>query len=127
MRRLALCTFALAGLGLGLLSSTPAADKAKPLTDRQFVKRLAEIHHAETALGMLAKSQGGSAAVKRYGQRMVDEHSRALRQLLDVAKKLDIKVVVPEDREHRAMAKEVTPLQGTAFDRAYLKRITTDH
>jgi putative membrane protein len=122
MTRLASRCAALAVLGLG---APDAADK--PLTDRQFVKRVAEINDAEKALGMLAKEQGGSAGVKAYGQRMIDDHSRAARELQEAARKGGIEAAVPDDRKHRQMARELLRLKGAAFDRAYLKLMQSDH
>src|SRR4051794_35823757 len=50
-------------------------------TDKTFVKKAAQGGLAEVELGRLATERAASPDVKKFGQRMVDDHSKANDQL----------------------------------------------
>src|SRR5437763_16731925 len=54
-------------------------------SDKSFVKKAAEGGLAEVELGQLATQKASSEEVKKFGQRMVDDHSKANDQLKQVA------------------------------------------
>jgi putative membrane protein len=62
--------------------------------DRQFIKKAAEGGLAEVELGKLATEKAESPEVKQFGQRMVDDHTKANDQLKQVASEKG--VAVPE-------------------------------
>lgn len=79
-----------------------AAKSAKGGSDPTFVKSAAEGGLAEVELGKLARQKAASDDVKKFGQRMVDDHSKANDQLKDVASKKDI--TLPADLNARDQA-----------------------
>ena len=82
--------FAVVALSLG--TSLYAADKKGDAklsgSDRNFVTTAAEDGHAEVALGKLAQQNGSSPAVKQFGQRMIEDHTKAGNELAAMATKL---------------------------------------
>ena len=55
------------------------------MADATFMKEAAEGGMAEVALGQLAVEKASSSDVKTFGQRMVDDHSKANDELKQLA------------------------------------------
>ena len=47
------------------------------VSDTQFAKKAAQGGMADVKLGLLAQEKGTSDAVKKFGQRMVEDHTKA--------------------------------------------------
>lgn len=94
--------------------------------DRDFAIKAAHDGAAEVALGRLAAAQAQSQAVKTFGQRMVDDHTRAGEALKTAARQDGIDL--PADAASKpADTAALADLRGAAFDRAYAKRMVEDH
>ena len=95
--------------------------------DRQFVKKAAQGGLAEVQLGQLATEKAASPEVKQFGQRMVDDHTKANDQLKQVAS--DEGVTVPDqlNAKDAATKARLEKLSGEAFDRAYMHDMVLDH
>ncbi len=97
------------------------------MADKQFVKKAAQGGMAEVELGQLAKERGSSDAVKQFGQRMVDDHTKANDQLKQLAANKDVQLPSTLDAKDEATKTKLSKLSGEAFDRAYMKDMVTDH
>ncbi len=60
--------------------------------DKKFVKDAAVEGMTEVELGKLATQKGSSDAVKQFGQKLVDDHSKADDQLKQIASKENIDI-----------------------------------
>jgi len=84
---LSVCTAAV-GQDMSSGSTTKKSSaKAGAIPDAQFVTKAAQGNLAEVALGKLAAEKGQSDDVKKFGQKMVDDHSKAEQDLEGVASK----------------------------------------
>jgi putative membrane protein len=95
--------------------------------DRRFVTEAAMGGMAEVELGRLAAERGASDTVKQFGQRMVDDHSSANSELMQLASGKGVQLPAALDAKHRAMVAKMSRLSGAAFDRAYAKEMVKDH
>jgi putative membrane protein len=95
--------------------------------DHAFAMKAAEGGMAEVELGNLAKQNGSNSAVKDFGQRMVDDHSKANNELKDLAGKQNITLPTAMNSQDQAEKDRLSKLTGHAFDRAYMKMMVTDH
>jgi putative membrane protein len=97
------------------------------MADTKFMKEAAEGGMAEVALGQLAVEKASSSDVKKFGQRMVDDHSKANDQLKQLA--TEKKVDLPQDLNAKDKATKATleKLPGDQFDQAYMKDMVKDH
>jgi putative membrane protein len=77
-------------------------------TDRVFVHAAAIGGMAEVEFGKLAQEKGQNEAVKEFGRRMVDDHSKANDRLAGLAKDDGIPVPDELDQEHKAMRDRLT-------------------
>jgi putative membrane protein len=96
-------------------------------TDSTFVKKAAQGGLAEVELGQLATQKASSEEVKKFGQRMVDDHSKANEQLKQVAAEKNIDVPQQLDAKDKATKARLEKLSGEQFDRAYMKYMVRDH
>ena len=67
------------------------------------------------------------AAVKKFAQRMIDDHSKAREKLMDIAKDMKVGVAAGLSREHRELLLRLTKADGANFDRAYMNHMVDDH
>ncbi len=95
--------------------------------DRQFVKKAAEGGLAEVQLGQLATEKAASPEVKQFGQRMVDDHTKANDQLKQVASEEGVTVPDKLSAKDAATKARLEKLSGKAFDRAYMHDMVVDH
>lgn len=92
-----------------------------------FAKKAAHGNLKEVALGELAVEQAGSEAVKSFGQRMIDDHSKAQDNLEQAADQEGIELPDGLDDKGRQKKQELSQKSGAAFDRAYMQAMTEDH
>ena len=98
-----------------------------PSTDRAFMSKAAQGGLAEVQLGQLATQQGSSDAVKQFGQRMVDDHTHANNELMQVALQKQITLPKSLSKKDQNVKTRLSKLSGAAFDRAYMADMVKDH
>jgi putative membrane protein len=108
-------------------AATTAQAAALNSADRRFVMEAAMGGMTEVELGRLAAERGSSDAVKQFGQRMVDDHSRANSELMQLVSGKGITLPTALDAKHQAMVAKMSRLSGAAFDSAYAKEMVKDH
>jgi len=108
-------------------SSSASGTAAQTSSDKMFVKRAAEGGLAEVELGKLATEKASSDDVKKFGQRMVDDHTKANDQLKQVAAQENITLPTEPSAKDKATKDRLEKLSGAEFDRAYMKDMVTDH
>jgi putative membrane protein len=109
-------------------SSAEAGDKsAERSSDHHFVKKAAEGNLSEVKLGELAQQQASAQDVKDFGKRMVDDHSKALSELKQLAQTKNITVESDLKGEEKEHYDKLAKLQGKDFDRAYIQHMVKDH
>jgi putative membrane protein len=96
-------------------------------TDRVFVHAAAIGGMAEVEFGKLAQEKRQNEAVKEFGRRMVDDHSKANDRLAGLAKDDGIPVPDELDQEHKAMRDRLTAASCVEFDLAYIAGQVADH
>lgn len=107
------------------MSSKHSAGTA--VSDKTFVKKAAEGGLAEVELGQLATQKAASEDVKKFGQRMVDDHSKANDQLKQVAEQQHIELPTEPSAKDKALKARLEKLSGEQFDKAYMHDMVKDH
>lgn len=96
-------------------------------SDSTFVKKAAQGGLAEVELGQLAAQKASSEEVKKFGQRMVDDHTKANEQLKQVAAGKNIDLPQNLDANDKATKARLEKLSGEQFDKAYMRDMVKDH
>lgn len=105
-----------------------ASSKSKiPMPDQDFVKEAASGGMTEVRLGELAQARGSSEAVKSFGKRMVDDHTKAGDELKSAAGRANLKVPDKANAKDEATYNRLSKLSGAEFDREYSKEMVSDH
>ena len=100
---------------------------AKAVSDNTFVTKAAEGGMAEVELGKLAVEKASNDQVKQFGQRMVDDHSKANDELKTIAQQKNITLPTGISAKDKAERDRLARLSGAAFDHAYMSAMLTDH
>jgi putative membrane protein len=66
-------------------SATQQSDMKVSSDDKSFVKKAAEAGMAEVEMGHVALKQASNEEVKKFAQRMIDDHSKANTELMQLA------------------------------------------
>ncbi|MFZ3341947.1 MAG: DUF4142 domain-containing protein [Terriglobales bacterium] len=96
-------------------------------SDKKFVRAAAEGGLAEVELGKLATEKGSSEDVKKFGQRMVTDHSKANEQLKQAASSQGIELPEHLSAKDKALKERLSKLDGPSFDKAYMASMVKDH
>lgn len=118
-------------------TDTKTTKKEKLTTEElQVMAHYKAVNTAEIDLGKIAKKQGGTAAVKAYGEMMVKDHGEQDKKLKDLAKQTHQTIPTEKmttDAEKQAQAEmkkdvaSLKKLKGADFDRAYIQMMIDGH
>jgi putative membrane protein len=95
--------------------------------DQKFVVEAAKGGMAEVELGRLAAEKGSSDQMKKFGQRMVDDHGKANDELKSMAQSKNITLPAAVEPKAQALHDRLSKLSGAEFDRAYMREMVADH
>ena len=107
-------------------TNSPDTMTAK-VDDKKFVKDAALGGLTEVELGKLATQKAFNEDVKKFGQNMVDDHTKANDELKQVASKENMPIPDTLDSKHQSRIDKLAKLSGEAFDKAYVKDQLKDH
>jgi putative membrane protein len=107
-------------------SGLPASNQPN-VADRNFARAAAAGGLAEVELGRLADHNGRSPEARRFGQRMVEDHTKANNQLKGLAAAANIPLPNALGPEDQAMRERLDKMQGDAFDRDYIRGQISAH
>ena len=95
--------------------------------DRDFLTKAAQGGLMEVELGRLAAQKAQSADVKRFGQRMVDDHSKANTELKTLASAKGMTVPTDLSADGKEAQTKLSKLSGADFDKEYMTLMVDDH
>jgi putative membrane protein len=98
-----------------------------PPADQKFAEKAAQGGKAEVELGQLAVQKASDDKVKQFGQKMVDDHTKANQQLQQVADQEHLTLPTTMDAEAQQEQQRLSKLSGPEFDRAYMRYQLKDH
>ncbi len=96
-------------------------------TDTNFINQAAAGGLAEVQLGELAAKQGGTPAVRRFGQQMVRDHTPVNQELMQLAQSKQLSPSTTLDAPNQQTYDTLNGLRGRAFDAQYLQGQLTAH
>jgi putative membrane protein len=95
--------------------------------DSAFVKEAESGGMMEVTLGRIAEKNASSKAVKKFGGRMVKDHSTANDQLEKLAKKNHLPVINKMNSEDQSTVDNLKAVSGKKFDTRYMANMVGDH
>jgi putative membrane protein len=122
---------ALVATAVFVLAAAPAFAQATPKpvssTDETFMMNTAKAGMAEVELGKLAVQNAASDEVKKFGQKMVDDHSTKNDELKALAASKNVVLPSDVDAQDKAMRDKMAAVKGEAFDREYMTMMVAGH
>ncbi|MET0625291.1 MAG: DUF4142 domain-containing protein, partial [Pyrinomonadaceae bacterium] len=89
--------------------------------DQKFMMMAATGGMAEVEMARLALEKSSNDAVKTYAQKMIDDHTAANNELMQVASMKGVMLPTQPDAKQMAMMMKMQKLSGMEFDMMYVK------
>ncbi|HUD33315.1 MAG TPA: DUF4142 domain-containing protein [Variovorax sp.] len=102
-------------------ASTAAMAGKASRADAGLLRDIAHANLAEIATGKLALEKATDPAVKTFAQTMVDDHTKALGDVTQLAQAKDVKLPTEPDVKHKAAMAKLKLMSGASFDKSYVK------
>lgn len=117
------------GSGLYAQETTRPKDNAATLSaaDRIFLLKAAKGGMMEVKLGDIATKQAANGDVKQFGQRMVDDHSKAKDELKQLAAQKGVTLPTDIDSKQNRTVMRLSKLNGMRFDHTYVMDMVKGH
>src|SRR5207237_1961478 len=114
-----------AALGAALLWPTTAVQAQVDVrgADNTFLRDAAMAGQQEVRLGKLARDKAASAGVRRFAQRMVDDHTRANKELQELVDVRGVELPREMSQPERVLVERLGRLEGKAFDSDSMRRV----
>ena len=112
--------------GNGANSAGNSAARMSADSHEDFMHEAAQGGMAEVEMGKLASQKAQNPEVKKFGQMMVTDHTKANEELKGIATKKS--VPLPADiGTHKSSMDKLSSLSGAEFDKAYVQMMVEDH
>jgi len=95
--------------------------------DQEFATKAAQGNMAEVNAGQLAAQKGTSPDVKAFGNRMVNDHGKALDELKQWATNKGFTLPADVSADQKATADKLSGKSGKDFDKTYADTMADDH
>ncbi|HJZ53927.1 MAG TPA: DUF4142 domain-containing protein [Gemmataceae bacterium] len=122
---------AIYGAAFFLVSVATSGEDRKPapapFDDAVFVAKAASGGIHEVELGKLAATRAKREEVKKFAQKMVEDHGKANEELKKAAKEAGLNVPEKMNDEHQKEFDHFKDFKGADFDKEYLRHMLDDH
>jgi putative membrane protein len=110
-------------------ASAPAgAASTMSKADQKILADMAMANMGEIEAAKLAQSKSQNDQVKTFAQQMIDDHTKALTDIQQLATSKGVTLPTEPDKAHKAMADKLAAMSGDAFDKAYMAQAgVSDH
>ncbi len=111
----------------GASGGARADDSPGTFSDDQFVAKAAKSGSTEVELGKLAMNRSERTEVKNFGERLMNDHTKANNELLSLAGKKAIAVPKKVDAKQQECIDDLGKLRGSEFDREFASHMVKSH
>jgi len=95
--------------------------------DQTFVTKASASGLAEVNISRLAARRASDSGVKEFAEKMIADHTKANKELIDLADKKRFKVASTMDEKHQKLSEKLSTIEGAAFDQAFMAGQVKDH
>lgn len=88
--------------------------------DQKIVSEIAVANMAAVKAAKMAVGKTQNADVKTFAQKVIDDHSKAMDDVMALAQNKGVTLPSDVDAPHKAMEAKLDKLSGAAFDKAYI-------
>jgi len=88
--------------------------------DQTFVMKASASDLAEVNLSRLATRRASNSSVKEFAEKMIADHTKTSKELIDMADKKRLKVATTMEEKHQKLSEKLSGLEGEKFDREFM-------
>jgi putative membrane protein len=110
-----------------LLSVASVSYAAMDADTENFLKTTYAKNLGEVEMGKMAVQKTQNADVKKFGQHLVDDHTKANEDLKMLTAKFEMTMPAEGTKEQMAMRDRLMKMDGAAFDRAFVTGMIDSH
>ena len=115
-------------LALSLALSAPfALAQNTERDDARAIQGMIQANLAEVEAGKLASQKAQKPEVKKFAEKMIEDHGRKLADLKSLAEKKGVAAPNQPSGEQQAMLKKLQAASGEEFDRVYMSEMVEAH
>jgi putative membrane protein len=105
-----------------------AASGTVSRADKKLMVEMAQANLAEIEAAHIAQSKTQNDQVRNFAQQMIDDHTRALQDLQQLAQAKGVTLPTEADSKHKKMGQKMRAMSGASFDRRYMAQSgVSDH
>jgi putative membrane protein len=104
-----------------------AQGQAKVGADRDFALKAMMGGMMEVKLGQFAAENAANASVRQLGQKLVQDHTQANKELMTIAGKEQIQFPREMSKEHQDLWNRLSAFRGADFDKHFVQHVIADH
>ena len=112
------------------MQKTDETQKASD-ADKDAIKMMHQANQVEMEMGFIAKSNAGSKDVKEYGRMLEQDHNKADKQLMKLAKEENVQLTLPKTGDEQKMESkdldQLRHMKGDQFDQMFLQKMVDAH
>jgi putative membrane protein len=101
--------------------TTATAGNKVSRAEKNFLTKAAQGGMAEVELGKLAQEKASSEDVKRIGETLVQDHTKANEEVQQIASNKGVNLPGETAGKHKSAVKRLSKLSGEEFDREFLR------
>lgn len=116
--------------GVGLMMCMSAAvyvNAASEIDADDFVDEASAKGIAEIETSRIALQKSTSAEVRAFAQQMIDDHTKANEELMQIAKNKNLEVATESEMKNKVKSYILKQREGESFDEAYANNQVTAH
>jgi putative membrane protein len=115
-------------IGIIMATSNTSARAEEPsVQDKAFFAEAGSGGMLEVRLGQYASANAASDAVKKFGEEMVGDHTKANDQLHTLTTQQPLEIPKAMSSEDQQTLDRLEKLHGAQFDKAYIEQMVQDH
>ena len=108
-------------------NTLPVSADTKMSTEAEFFEKAAVGGMSEVEKGKLAADKATTAELKKYGQMMVDDHTKANNELKALAAKKNVTLPTAPDADQKDKIADLGSKTGKDFDDEFIDQMIDDH
>jgi putative membrane protein len=116
-----------AALSLALAAPAALAQKNSERDDARAIQGMIQANLAEVEAGKLASQKAQKPEVKKFAEKMVEDHGKKLDDLKSLADKKGVAAPDKLSGKHQAMLKKLQTASDDQFDRVYMSEMVQAH
>jgi putative membrane protein len=97
------------------------------LSEKNFFEDVTKSNMAEIELGRLAAQKGQNPEVKKFGDMLVEDHTKALDELKSLAAPHNLQAPVEIAEKSSDLKERLSKLEGREFDKEYIQAMVDAH